>query len=156
MILSFTIFKTLYPKPLDLGSWNFERTVTSLHLSHVTCHVSPVTCHVSRLTCHMSHVTFISIYIYFFCRQSGETSRWRVCFQWGLPRLVVMKKSRIRARLGPLVLVWFKSTNTIPWVQINTMSHCQYYESMSIPWVIVNTKSTRLYIESMFINKYEL
>ena len=26
------------------------------------------------------------------------------------------KKSRIRATLGPLVYVWFKSTDTIPWV----------------------------------------
>ena len=42
------------------------------YVSHVTCHVSPVTCHVS----------FKKI------GQSGGASRWRVCYQRGLPRLV--------------------------------------------------------------------
>ena len=49
-------------------------------MSRVTCHVSPVTCH-------------MSIYIYIFNLfkkngQSGGASRWRVCYQWGLHRLV--------------------------------------------------------------------
>ena len=49
---------------------------------HVKCHMShATTCHdVSHVTCHVSHV--------FFFRQSGEAYRWRVCYQWGLPRLV--------------------------------------------------------------------
>ena len=45
------------PKPLKLGSWNFERTLISHHMSHVMCHMSWVTCHVSHVTCHMSCVT---------------------------------------------------------------------------------------------------
>ena len=49
-----------------------------------TCHVSCVTCHVSHVTCHMSRVMFFSS----FFGQSGEAYRWRVCYQWGLPRLV--------------------------------------------------------------------
>ena len=59
---------------------------------HVTCHVSRVTCHVSPVTCHMSHVScHVS---FFFCLrkkigQSGGASRWRVCYQRGLPRLVL-------------------------------------------------------------------
>ena len=44
----------LTPKPLELGSWNFERRLTSSHLSPVICHLSCVTCHMSRVTCHMS------------------------------------------------------------------------------------------------------
>ena len=55
------------------------------HVSCVMCHVSRVTCHMSPVTCHLSHVT---------CHkkigQSGEASRWRVCYQRGLPRLVFM------------------------------------------------------------------
>ena len=56
------------------------------HVSRITCHVSYVTCHVSRVTCHMSRVT---------CQQqksgqSGGASRSRVCYQRGLPRLVVI------------------------------------------------------------------
>ena len=63
------------------------------HVSHVTCHnVSRITCHVSHVTCHMSHVTchisHVTCHIFFFW-QSGEAYRWRVCYQRGLPRLVL-------------------------------------------------------------------
>ena len=58
-------------------------------IPYVTC----VTCHVSRVTCHMSHVT---------CQvsqkkkkkkmeKSGGASRLRVCYQRGLPRLVLTR-----------------------------------------------------------------
>ena len=40
------------------------------------CHVSCVTCHVSCVTCHLSH------------GQRGGVNQWRVCYQWGLLRLV--------------------------------------------------------------------
>ena len=68
------------------------------HVSHVTCHMSPVTCHKSPVACHMSEKNFFfhffilkKIYI---CPseqigQSGGSSRWRVCYQWGLPYLVL-------------------------------------------------------------------
>ena len=73
------------------------------HMSCVTCHMSRVTCHVSPVTCHLSPVTckkiifqhFNSLFLIFkfFLRkqkigQSGGASRWRVCYQRGLPRLV--------------------------------------------------------------------
>ena len=58
---------------------------TPPNMSHVTYHVSRVMCHVSRVTCHMSH-------IYIFFLQSGEISRWRLCYQRGLPRLVSSRK----------------------------------------------------------------
>ena len=54
-------------------------------VSCVTCHVSCVTCHVSHVTCHMS-IFFIFL---FFFGQSGQAYRWRVCYQRGLPRLVI-------------------------------------------------------------------
>ena len=50
------------------------------------------------------------------------------------------EKSRLRAKLVPIVLVWFRSTDSISWVWVNTMgvidtmSPCQYHESLSIPW----------------------
>ena len=62
------------------------------HMSHVTCHMSHVTCHMSHVTCHMSHVTCHMsrfIYLFFFFRKIGEAYRWRVCYQRGLPRLVL-------------------------------------------------------------------
>ena len=69
-------------------------------LSHVivTCNMSSVTCHLSRVTCHIK-VFFYNYFFFFFfiriflaslkkIRQSGGAGRWRVCYQWGLPRLV--------------------------------------------------------------------
>ena len=56
------------------------------HVSGVTCHVSCVMCHVSRVTCHLSHVTFISSS---FFQQRVGAGWWRVCYQQGLPRLVL-------------------------------------------------------------------
>ena len=62
-------------------------------MSHVPCHMSPITCHVSNVKC--------PIIFFFFFEQSGETSRWRVCYQWGQPRLVCSGKT-LNYRLGPL------------------------------------------------------
>ena len=53
----------------ELGCWNFKRMITSSHLS-------PGICHESCVMFHMSH------------KKIGEASRWRVCYQWSLPRLV--------------------------------------------------------------------
>ena len=47
------------------------------------CHVSRVTCHVSRVMCQkINKLPSEKI------GQSGGASRWRVCYQRGLPRLV--------------------------------------------------------------------
>ena len=64
----------------------------------VMCHMSYVTCHVSRITCHVSNVFsfsfsfFFSFFLFFYLKkigQCGGASRWRVCCQRGLPRLVL-------------------------------------------------------------------
>ena len=66
-------------------------------MSCVMCHVSPVTCHVSPVTCHLSNVKQKKfkdkkkIMTFFYLkkiRKIGGASRWRVCYQRGLPRLV--------------------------------------------------------------------
>ena len=53
------------------------------HVSCVMCHVSHVACHVSYVMYHVSPVT---------CQKkiglSGGASRWRLCYQRGLPRQV--------------------------------------------------------------------
>ena len=61
------------------------------------------------------------------------------------------QKSCIHATLGALACVWFKSTDTIPRVQVNTMSQCLYLESLSIPWVHVYTMSPCQCQESKYI-----
>ena len=64
---------------------------------------------------------------------------------WFLPNMNRYKISGIRVTLGPLVPVWLRSTNTIPWVWVNTMGVvntmglCLFYESMSVTWVHVYT-----------------
>ena len=69
-------------------------------MSHVTCHVPHVTCHVSHVTCQeICFLHFNILFLFYFfssssffyvkkIRQSGGASRWRVCYQRGLPRLV--------------------------------------------------------------------
>ena len=57
------------------------------HVSCVMCLVSRVKCHMSGFTCQVSHVTYFFLFSSFFGR-SGEAGWWRVCYQWGLPRLV--------------------------------------------------------------------
>ena len=74
------------PKPQELGGWNLERILNPHNMSLVTCHVSHVTCHLSRFTFRMSHLT-----CNFFFRQRCGAYRWKVCYQQGLPRLVVSK-----------------------------------------------------------------
>ena len=49
-------------------------------------HVLHVTCHMSCVMCHMSHVMCLLV---IFFGQSGEAYRWTVCYQRGLPRLVL-------------------------------------------------------------------
>ena len=61
------------------------------------CHMSHVTCHVSHVTCHMYFFYFL-----FFFGQSGEASQGRVCYQRGLPRLVLNQR-RILDNLTLLV-----------------------------------------------------
>ena len=79
---------------LELESWNFERMFNVHYVSYVMCHVSHVRCHMSPVPCHMSPVTR---QIFFLIKeknilnkigQRGGVSRWRVCYQRGLPRLV--------------------------------------------------------------------
>ena len=65
------LHQTFIPKPEQLESLNFERRLTSPHLSCVMCHVSQVTCNMSHVTCHISHVT---CHILFLAPQ--ELKRW--------------------------------------------------------------------------------
>ena len=90
-MISGNIFQTLsIPNQKSQGA-----EILREFLSHTMCHVSCVMCHVSHIICHMSRVTFhlshVKIQIYFLSLQilqSGGDSRWRVCHQHGLPRLV--------------------------------------------------------------------
>ena len=85
--------KIINPKPLELETWHFERMFTPHHVLHVICHLSYITCHVSPVTSHMSFFQKNTFFLFKKNRQSGGTSRWRVCFQRGLPRLVFLRST---------------------------------------------------------------
>ena len=105
-------------------------------MSHVTCHVSHVTCHMSHVACDMSQ--FFNFYLIFFFGQSGEAYRWRVCYQRGLPHLVII--------LSILIIVLFsyrlKDTYYLP------------PNGQAIPQIINKTGVARAVLESppSFIN----
>ena len=71
---------------MELKFWEIVRQP-----SHVTCHISRVTYHMSCVTFHLSHVSY---FFKVFFGQSGLASRWRVCYQWDLPRLVIILHHR--------------------------------------------------------------
>ena len=62
--------------------WTFERKFTPHHGSHDMCQMWLVTCQVSDVRC------LVSCFFVFIWQWVG-VSRWSVCCQWGLPRLVV-------------------------------------------------------------------
>ena len=71
------------------------------------CHVSCVTCHGSRVTGQVSPVTSQFFYIVFILKKigpSGGASRWRVCYQRGLPRLVIVLWKNNIGDILPLLL----------------------------------------------------
>ena len=58
------------------------------HLGLVLRECLPPSCHVSGVRCQVSCVTFSLYFFLLFSGQSGGASCWRVCYHWGLPRLV--------------------------------------------------------------------
>ena len=93
------------PQPLELGSWNVGRVFTPHHVSHVTCDVSHFACQISHVTCQVSTVRS---HMYFFLNDGA--SRWRVCYQRGLPSLDFNK-----VQLGT------------QWNLVNKMNTCYLY-----------------------------
>ena len=61
------------------------------------CHVVQVTCHLSHVTCPMSRVACQTKKLKM--GQRVRTSRWRVCYQWGLPRLVLASNRLISLKI---------------------------------------------------------
>jgi hypothetical protein len=58
-----------------------ERLFTLHHVSLVTCHMLGVTCHMTGVTCHLKTKIIW---------QSVGASRWSICYQQGLPCLVLL------------------------------------------------------------------
>ena len=54
-------------------------------MSRASCHIL-----VPHVMCHMACVNFVLVlsFFFFFFWKNGAASRLRVCYQWGLPRLV--------------------------------------------------------------------
>ena len=75
--------KYLHSQNVTAKDLKFERRFTSPQFSRVMSQMSSVTYQLSHVTCHI----FLLIFFFF---NIGEASRWRVCYQQGLPRLVFL------------------------------------------------------------------
>ena len=75
----------IIPKLLKQGTWNFETMFITPSPSRVTGQMSCVMCCMS-----CANVTK-KLYIFLFLQQIGGASRWRVCYQRGLPCLVSLE-----------------------------------------------------------------
>ena len=58
-MLRLYLFQTVRAR---VGSLNFERIITPIHVSHVMCHMLRVMCHMSGVMCQMSSVTLFSLF----------------------------------------------------------------------------------------------
>ena len=70
--------------------------------------MSRVTCHMSHVTCHVSLVT-----IFFLFLQNVGPSHWRVCYQWGLPLLVLVRGSVYEEEMSQKQMKWPKNLATV-------------------------------------------
>ena len=56
-----------------------------------TCYLAYITCHMSRVMCHMSRFPFLTCHPFFLSRKAIQ---WKVCYQRGRPRLVLLGVSK--------------------------------------------------------------
>ena len=88
--------KTRRARGLKLGENVHPTQCVRCQVSRVMCDMSPVTCHLSQATCQKKNYLFylkkIYIYIHILDKigHSGGASQWRVCYQRGLPCLVIL------------------------------------------------------------------
>ena len=87
----------------------------------VTCHLSHTLCQVLHVTGHVSSVTFFYYLFFLFFGQNGRASQKRICYQWGLPRLVLYQLQ--------IYLRWYNGA--LAW------NHSQYKACLTLG---VNTK----------------
>ena len=109
-------------------------------MSRVTCHMSHVTCHLSPVTCHMSH--------FFFFLQNGEVSQWRVCYQRGLPRLVLKEVILLRVCRGLHKTIFLPRLRCIwdnSWIYFPCLSVKRLYKSPYLPMFKCIWDNTWLY-----------
>ena len=102
-------------------------------MSRVTCPLSPVTCHMSPVTCPKN------------IGQSGGASRWRVCYQRGLTRLVFEDNT-----IQP------PSSVHEPWCQIlfTTSKKNLYYSNNKFTFFLLNSCPPNLNTQSINIADY--
>ena len=97
----------------------------------------------SHVTCHMSHVMFhkSSFFLLLFFVHSSEAYWWRVCFQWGLPRLVFEVLisfvnpifSQLQRMVNPVMTLDEEESRTSPSVLIFTVE-VSLQRSMPLPF----------------------
>ena len=81
------------------------------------CHMSHVMCHMSGLRFQVSSVRYQVFFCFFL--QCGGASRWRVCYQRGLPHLVLVFKCFLLAFI-PTVQRTFRNPQTSFFASVKT------------------------------------
>ena len=69
------------------------------------CHMSHVTCNMSHVTCDMSQLFLFNIFL-----TKWFSYRWRVCYQPGLPRLVLLEVLKTCLSQSEGEKTWLKQT----------------------------------------------
>ena len=68
-----------------------DKMIHEKNMSGVRCHMSSVRCQVSGVTIfYFFYLLFIYLF-FLYLLKSGGASRWRVCYQRGLPRIVLIQ-----------------------------------------------------------------
>ena len=94
---------------------------TPHHVSDVTCQMSRVTRHMSCVTCHVLRVTFFL--------QSGWASRWRVCYQQGLSRLVSNESAWFQTAYGVVTRLWGACSSNDSWCFVGGQKNAVFTEN---------------------------
>ena len=127
----------VFTKPEELGSWNFRECSPPImcHMSGVTCHVSGVTRQVSCVRCNMSGVMRISSSSSFL--QNGGASRWKVCYQWGLPSFFFFKSgyNNFYYPFFFCFVIWFCWENSVKLRCVLSFVTIRFFFGLS-PWVL--------------------
>ena len=86
----FNLSQTVRARDLQFSHNIHYSLFVQCHMSGVTYQVMHVGCHISLFMCHVPCVMcYVSYVIYIFFLQSGWVGWLRLCYQQGLPRLVL-------------------------------------------------------------------
>ena len=129
------------PEPQTLPLVRCHASLVMCQVSCVRCHVSGVTCQMSRVTCQVSGVTFFL---------SGGVSLLRVCYQWGLPRLVFIISRDFKIYPVQCSTVQNTGRSAVPYIAVHCKSAVCYTVKINAVQEIELLSNETIYIFKTF------